>query len=245
MSFESPFSLLLPIGSGVNLRDIPPMTPLRCINICCRRSAANPARYAVVEGFSADFKVGEVTGFLGSDFHSKELLLGILGMIEKPDGGSLEVLGHDVLKMSEPDAARHRDITFGYLFTHPHLLPSFSVAENVAMPFFRICGQDEGDARERTLAALEFAGIADLHGMLVGNLDDAAHWRVAFARAIVHSPAVLVAISPPSDLLLPFARRCADLFGTSVLWNGVGGDLLALADSVLEMNEPSHRSAGP
>ena len=221
------------------------MTPLRCINICCRRSGANPARHAVVEDFSADFKGGEVTGFIGSDSDGKELLLGVLGMIEKPDSGSLEVLDHDVLKMSEPDAVRHRDTTFGYLFTHPHLLPSFTVAENVAMPFFRICGQDEGDARERTLRALEFAGIAGLHGIPVGNLDDVSHWRVAFARSIVHSPAVLVAISPPSDLLLPFARRFADSFGTAVLWNGLGNDLFPFADCVLKMNASSNRLARP
>lgn len=221
------------------------MTPLRCINISCRRSAASPARHAVVEDFSADFKGGEVTGFLGSDSHDKEHLLSVLGMIEKPAGGSLEVLGHDVLKMSETDAARLRDTTFGYLFTHPHLLPSFTVAENVAMPFFRICGQAGDDARERTLAALEFVGIVGLHGILVGNLDDAAHWRVAFARAIVHSPAVLVAISPPSDLLLSFARRLADSFGTAVLWNGVGDELVPIADCMVEMNPPSSQRARP
>ena len=199
----------------------------------------------MVEDFSADFKGGEVAGFLGSDPHDKEHLLSVLGMIEKPDGGSLEVLGHDVLKMSETDTARLRDTTFGYLFTHPHLLPSFTVAENVAMPFFRICGVDGGAARVRSLAALEFVGIVALHGILVGNLDDAAHWKVAFSRAIVHSPAVLVAISPPSDLLLPFARRFADSFGTAVLWNGLSNDLLPLADCVLEMNAPSSCLARP
>jgi hypothetical protein len=46
-------------------------------------------------------------------------------------------------------------------------------------------------------------------------------------------------------LLLPFARRFADSFGTAVLWNGAGGDLLPLADSLFEMNEPAQRSAGP
>lgn len=205
--------------------------------------APNSARPAAFENFSADFQAGEMTGFLGADSHAGELLLGVLGMIEKPDAGYLEVLDKDVSKMNEPDAARHRDITFGYLFTHPHLLPSFSVAENVAMPFFRIRGQDEGEAKERTLAALEFVGIADLHGMLVGNLDDATHWRVAFARAIVHSPAVLVAISPPSDSLLPFARRLADSSGTAVLWNGGGNHQIVFADRLLERNPPSSRRA--
>ncbi len=222
-----------------------PMTPLRCINICCRRSAANPQRHVGVEDFSAAFQGGEVTGFHGSDSHGREHLLSVLGMIEKPDAGSLEVLNQDVSKMSEADAARLRDTAFGYLFTHPHLLPSFTVAENVAMPFFRICGQGEDAARERTLAALDFVGAASLHAMLVGNLDDATHWRVAFARAIVHSPAVLVAVSPPSDLLMPFARRFADSFGAAVLWNAADNGMLPMADCMVELNPPSSRCALP
>ena len=202
-------------------------------------------RHAVVEDFSAVFEGGEVTGFSGPEFQAKELLLGVLGMIEKPDSGFLEVRGQDVSEMPAPAAARHRDTSFGYLFTHPHLLPSFTVAENVAMPFFRICGPDECLARERTLEALEFAGIAGLHGIPAGNLDDATHWRIAFARAIVHSPAVLIAISPPGSLLLPLARRLADATGASVLWNGVDGDMLPFADRLLEITAPPVRNAAP
>lgn len=204
---------------------------------------SNSRRRALFENFSTDFQSGEVAGFFGADFFANELLLSVLGMIERPDGGYLEVLDRDVSKMSERIAARHRDTAFGYLFTHPHLLPSFTVAENVAMPFFRICGQDEDHARRRTLEVLEFVDIAGQHGMLVGDLDDATHWRVAFARAIVHSPAVLVAISPPSDLLLPFARRLADSFGTTVLWNCGGNRQIALADRLLDITPPSNRRA--
>lgn len=211
------------------------MPPLCCRNICCRRPAANSARQACVEDFSAVFEAGEVTGFAGSGFQAKELLLGVLGMIEKPDSGFLEVHGRDVSELSAAASAGLRDGAFGYLFTHPHLLPSFTVAENVAMPFFRICGADGELARERTLKALEFAGVADLHGIHVGNLDDATNWRVAFARAIVHSPAVLIAVSSPASLLLPYARRLADAFGTSVLWNGVEADLLPFADRLVEI----------
>lgn len=232
-------------GLRCQLEPRPLMIPLRCINICCRRSAANSQRHIGVEDFSATFKSGEITAFHGSDSHGGEHLLSVLGMIEKPDAGSLEVLNQNVSKMSEADAARLRDTAFGYLFTHPHLLPSFTVAENVAMPFFRICGQGEDAARERTLAALDFVGTASLHAMLVGNLDDATQWKVAFARAIVHSPAVLVAVSPPSGLLMPFARRFADSFGAVVLWNATGNGMLPMADCMIELDLPSSRCALP
>jgi len=103
------------------------------------------------------------------------------------------------------------------------------------MPFLRICGRDEAEARERTLEALEFTGVADLHGVPVGELHEPANWRVALARAIVHSPAVLIAVSPPSPLLLPLVRRLADEFGTAVLWNGDKTDLEPFANQLVEM----------
>jgi len=209
------------------------MSPLRCENIKCHRSTANDCKHGVIEGFSSSFESGDITGFYGSDTASKELLLSILGLIERPDSGTLVLFDQDVSEMSEPDSVKLRDTSFGYLFTHPHLLPSFTVAENVAMPFFRICGQHE--AKECTLAALEFVGISDLNTIPVGELHDSVHWRVAFARAIVHSPPVLIAVSPPNPLLLPLARRLADECGTTVLWNGDKCDVLPFSDHVIEM----------
>jgi ABC-type ATPase involved in cell division len=118
------------------------------------------------------------------------------------------------------------------------LLPSFTVVENVAMPFFRICGQV--GSQERTLAALEFVGIAELHAISVGDLPDLVQWRVAFARAIVHSPPVLIAVSPPNPILLPYARRLADECGTTVLWNGDKSDLLPFSDHLVEVISVLH-----
>ncbi len=210
------------------------MIPLLCENIRCLSSGASTLRQGAIEDFSATFKSGELTGFCGSDAAGKELLLSLLGMIERPESGRLVVLGSEVLQMPGAFSAKIRDTSFGYLFTHPHLLHSFTVAENVAMPFLRICG--ENDYQERTLEALEFVGVSALHGVPVGDLDDTAHWRVAFARAIVHSPAVLIAVSPPNPLLLPLARRLADEIGTAVLWNGDKADILPFADNLIEMS---------
>lgn len=213
------------------------MSPLRCENIRCLGSGAGASGQGVIEDFSATFSSGQITAFCGPDTAGKELLLSLLGMIERPESGRLWVRHCEVLQLPAAVFAKTRDTSFGYLFTHPHLLPSFTVAENVAMPFLRICGED--DFQERTVAALEFAGVANLHSVPVEDLDDAAHWRVAFARAIVHSPPVLIAVSPPNPLLLPLARRLADLVGTAVLWNGEKVDILPFADHVIEMTRHS------
>jgi ABC-type lipoprotein export system ATPase subunit len=209
------------------------MIPLRCENICCRRATSQSIRETVIDSFTAVFESGEVTGFCGNDTSSRELLLAVLGLIEPPDSGHLAVCDEIV-----PDIPtlhqRIRDKSFGYLFTHPHLLPSFTVAENVAMPFLRICGQ--GDAKEHTLAALDFSGIAHLHDVATCELPEALHWRVAFARAIVHSPTVLLAVTSPHPSLLPLARKLADERGTAVLWSGEKAEMLPYSDHLVEMN---------
>ncbi len=206
------------------------MAPLECKNLPFRTT--HQGGEVEPEGFSDRFQSGEIIGFCDDrDFAS---LLNILGMIERPASGGLSVLGENVLEMQESLAWQLRDRAFGYLFTHPHLLPTFTVAENVAMPFFRICGKREDLASERTSDVLLFTGIRHLCGTLVGNLDDSTRWLVALARAIVHRPPLLVAISPPSPDLLPLARILADTEGMAILWNGEKKDLLPFADRILD-----------
>jgi ABC-type ATPase involved in cell division len=79
-----------------------------------------------------------------------------------------------------------------------------------------------------------FTGIRHLCGILVGNLDEPTRWLVALARAIVHRPTLLVAISPPSPDLLPLARTLADTEGMAILWSGEKNHLLPFADRILD-----------
>jgi hypothetical protein len=67
----------------------------------------------------------------------------------------------------------------------------------------------------------------------MGDLDEAAHWRVAFARSIAHQPKILVAVSPPALFLLPLARRYARQTEAAVLWNAGAADVRRLCERVL------------
>jgi ABC-type lipoprotein export system ATPase subunit len=195
----------------------------------------------MVENFSARFERGTATAFRETGGCGTGLLLNILGMIERPDSGHLEVLGRPALDLVTGDALRLRDQSFGYLFTHPHLLPSFTVGENIAMPFLRLREDSAEEAGERVGEVLEFAGLAkSLASSPTKSLDAETLWRIAFARAIVHGPEIMVAISPPALFLLPLARRYARERGACVLWNV--GDANPEADCD-RMIEPPARSA--
>jgi ABC-type lipoprotein export system ATPase subunit len=211
------------------------MIPILCQNISCHRPDWNGRSQGVVKNFTGRFEAGTTTAFREPGGRGVALLLNILGMIERPDSGSLCVLGQKVLEL-ETNAAQHlRDKTFGYLFTHPHLLPTFTVAENIAMPFLRLCGDSSEGARDRVGEVLEFAGLdAGCASSDIKNLDVETQWRVAFARSIVHKPEILVAISPPASFLLPLARRYSREQGACVLWNAGSEHFPVECDRVIE-----------
>jgi ABC-type lipoprotein export system ATPase subunit len=189
----------------------------------------------VVEDFSGKFESGTTTAFRGAGESGIGLLLNILGMIERPDSGELRVLGQTVLDLEAAAACRLRDRAFGYLFTHPHLLPSFTVAENIAMPFLRLCGDSAEGARDRVDEVLEFAGLDGSQALSdIRDLDSESRWRVAFARSIVHRPAILVAVTPPAPFLLPLASRYSKEESACVLWNAGVENPADQCDRVLE-----------
>lgn len=211
------------------------LSAIICENLTCERSDWNNAGPARVRDFSGEFETGEFVGFFGADGSGKGLLLNVIGLLEKADSGRIVLLGHDAAEFSGEDVSTFRNEACGFLFGHPYLLPSFTVAENVAMPLFRICGGGAAEARDRTREVLEFAGIRNFETARAGKLDPVLRWRAAFARALVHDPRVLIAISPPDPDLLPLAKMAAKQFHLTVLWAGELGTIAPYADRLIEM----------
>lgn len=194
---------------------------LSCQELCCQRTNWNEGQHASIQGITLSFSAATFCEFDGPDTTGRDLLLSNLGLLEPVDSGTILLEGRNMTEVSEDELRRFRNENFGFLFEHPCLLPSFSVAENVAMPLFRICGADAAAARERTHEVLDFCGIADLENQLAGRLAPSAQRRAALARALVHHPRILVAISPRGrDELFDLALRIASELGLCVLWTG-------------------------
>jgi ABC-type lipoprotein export system ATPase subunit len=190
-----------------------------CSALCCQRPNWHETGRAAIENITASFDQGMLCEFRGPDGAGIALLLSVLGLLEPADSGSLCVDGQSVTALREEDVQRCRNRLCGFLFHNPCLLPSFSVAENVAMPLFRICGSDADVAQERTSAVLDFCGISHLENQLAGRLSASAQHRAALARALVHRPKVLVALSLPGSCgLFDLAKQAASELGLCVLW---------------------------
>jgi ABC-type lipoprotein export system ATPase subunit len=205
---------------------------------CCRSNWNESGQSARIENVTASFDSGTICQFDGPDAPGRGLLLSILGLLEPADSGTVYVDGRSVSDLADEDVRRLRAQSFGFLFPSPCLLPSFSLAENVAMPLFRICGTDTDAARERTIEVLDFCGIAHRENQLAGSVIASTQQRAAFARALAHRPKILIALSPRGgDELFELARRTATELGLCVLWAGENGPPGTRAQRLIQIYE--------
>ena len=212
----------------------PPL--LSCRDLECHRPLWREGA-SHVAGITADFGAGRFHAVCGPTGCGKRLLLHLLGLLERPDNGEVFVNGAATTTLDEQarDALRQR--SFGFILPACALLPSLSVLENLALPVLKTGGATESDQADLTLHALQFCGLEGEADISAGDLDPERAAVAAFARAIVHRPAVLIAESPASDaVLVPLARHAVDQLGLTVVWSGPPeGAAAAAADRVLSV----------
>lgn len=154
---------------------------------------------AAVNALSAVFD-GGMHLLRGEAGGGKETLLRLLGLLVRPDSGELLLLGQPTGTLDDDARADLRNRRCGYVFAAPFLLAGFSVAENVAMPLFKISQVGPDEARVRTEEVLEFCGLTGEAQAVVDTLPLIAQFRVALARALVNEPALVLVENLDADL---------------------------------------------
>jgi len=190
----------------------------------------------VLEGVSLVIPPGVFTLLSGAPASGAGLLLRVLGLLEAPDSGEVWLDATAAFAMEEAARLDLRNRRFGFLFAEPFLLDSFTVAENVAMPLFKIAGVDIEQARARTGEVLHFAGIGSIADDGVTDLDPLDRHKVSLARALAVAPRVLIAEDaclqlPPRDAgeLAALLRSVPPLLGISVIATSpASGEALAV-----------------
>ena len=146
-----------------------------------------------------DVAAGEFLSIMGPSGCGKSTLLNIMGLLDTPTSGTVEIDGKIVTGMKDSELSRFRNATLGFIFQSFHLINTLNVIDNVTIPLMYRHGF-KGNARKLAMEALEKVGLSHRTNHMPGQLSGGQMQRVAIARAIVGNPQIILADEPCGNL---------------------------------------------
>ncbi len=153
----------------------------------------------VLRGIDLDVAAGDLVAIVGPSGSGKSTLLHLLGALDRPDAGEIEIGGRDLGTLDRNQLADLRNATIGFVFQFHQLLPDWSALENVMMPGL-IGGLGQPELERRAAGLLEEVGLGARLGAFPNQLSGGERQRVALCRALVMEPPILLADEPTGNL---------------------------------------------
>ena len=197
----------------------------------------------VLKGVDIEIAKGEIVSIVGPSGAGKTTLLQILGTLDRPDSGDVEVNGVNFSKLSEKELAAFRNKHIGFIFQFHQLLPEFTALENVMIPAL-IARRDTKSVTARAKELIGYLGLSERMEHKPSELSGGEKQRVAVARALINNPSVLLADEPSGSLdsknrdeLHKLLFDVRDKFGLTLVIVTHDKELAALSDRVIEMKD--------
>lgn len=180
---------------------------------------------------------------IGASGSGKTTLLNLIGCIDAPTGGAVEVCGEDVTRLGDEALADFRARNIGFIFQNFSLVPVLTAYENVEYPLI-LLGMAAPPRRQRTLAMLEAVGLAEHAHRFPNELSGGQKQRVAIARALVKHPTLVLADEPTANLdsatgasIITLMRRVQAELKTTFIFASHDAQLISHADDIFAIRD--------
>jgi len=201
----------------------------------------NGMEFRALDNANLKIKKGEFVAIVGPSGSGKSTLMHLIGLLDTPSSGTLLIDDKDVTKMSDKERSEMRNRMLGFVFQYHHLLPDFTALENVIMPLL-IAGKNRKEANEIAEKLLKDVGLEDRMDHRPGELSGGQNQRVAVARALSCSPAIVLGDEPTGnldtktgDLIYELLRRLNKEYNQTFIVVTHNEDLASKADRIIRL----------
>ena len=196
-------------------------------------------RLIVLDGISINIASGSINTIVGESGSGKSTLLNVLSSLDSFDQGDLVIDGKDIKSLSEESLSKFRNRTIGFIFQFHHLLPDFTVNENILMPIWIKSGYKKN---QESLNLLDDFGLIKLKDKYPNEISGGERQRVAIIRAIINNPKIIFADEPSGNLDEKNSIKLIDLFktinrdyGTTILLTTHNPQIASIGSRVFEL----------
>jgi lipoprotein-releasing system ATP-binding protein len=196
----------------------------------------------VLHGIDLTLHKSEFCAVMGPSGSGKSTLLNIVGLLDRPTAGTLQVCGEETTALDDRALTRLRGHNIGFVFQYHHLMTAFTALENVMIPMLGAAGFPNETMRQRAAELIESVGLTTWQNNLAGNMSGGQQQRVAVARALAMNPALLLADEPTGNLdtksadgVFELLRRFNREHGTTVLFVTHNAALASRCDKTIQV----------
>jgi putative ABC transport system ATP-binding protein len=206
--------------------------------------ATDSIEVKAVQGVSFEIEPRSFVAFVGPSGSGKTTLLNLIGCLDKPTRGSLQVAGVDVTRLSRKEAAAFRGGRIGFIFQSFNLMPVLTAFENVEYPLVMVQALPPEERRSRVAGLLQAVGMALQRDKLPDQLSGGQKQRVAIARALVTRPSLVLADEPTANLdhetaymIIRLMKQMRDDFDTTFIFSTHDTRIIGEAEVVYTLED--------